>query len=495
MKDISPNSSKWGVVLLFVIFSILFYFKVFGGFVDYDSQAFQAIGLHLSKGKVLYKEVWDAKPIGVYAIDALAFKAFGVSQNSIWILQWLFGLMNILLFFKIAVNIFNNHFLSHTSSLFFCFWFYFSEIYQGGNFTEEYATTCMLAGIYYCFTFYKNQRLHGIFFSLFFFSLATFFKEPYFFSAIGWIVFLIYQILQGKEKTKNISFLLLGGLMPWILFVLYLWLTSSFQDYYKHLVYNIEYSRFQEMSFSDKLSKAWIFFKEMLERSFPIAFVVLILTPVLLLVKKYRLYFILFATEFLIGWYSIQLSGYQFQHYYMQISVAMIFLIFMLSQILIEKITAMFNSTHLEWAGLIVLFLLPGYVLFINLPKKTSEEIQPFYKQTVEMIKSKKKSDSGLFVQELKLCEMYVQSDMISNQTIPVSFFTFFMVQDKFAVDRIENYVNSFRKNPPQFIVQNQTEGMLQKHEKLKEWFPANYLLINQEIMGSDTVSLYQKMN
>jgi hypothetical protein len=60
--------------------------------------------------------------------------------------------------------------------------------------------------------------------------------------------------------------------------------------------------------------------------------------------------------------------------------------------------------------------------------------------------------------------------NMRSKQYIPVSFFTFFTVQDTFAVDRIERFVSSFREHPSMFIVVGEADGMLQKHKELSEW-------------------------
>ena len=79
MTDLNKISSSVYLVF-FIVLAILLRFLSFRFSVsDHDESTYLVIAQELLKGKLLYLDVWDTKPVGIFLVFALALKVFGSS--------------------------------------------------------------------------------------------------------------------------------------------------------------------------------------------------------------------------------------------------------------------------------------------------------------------------------------------------------------------------------------------------------------------------------
>jgi len=489
--------SKWLLPFaLLSCYTAAFFASVWNGFIDYDSSAFSAIGLHVLKGKALYTEVWDAKPPGVYMLNALALAVFGVSQSSIWILQYLNGIAQVMLIYSIVARISVHRFVPAIGTLLYVLVLYISPIYQGGNFTEEYANTFLLAGILSSIRFVKDERTNDLFLATCLFATSTLFKEPYLFSAIPWVIWLIIRHSETVHLRQRILTGVKGGLLPYLAILIYLGLNGAIFGYWKHLIYNHAYSNYEAIPFIESLSRSYDFFWEALGGStYWVGFLTILLIVSLIINKGlHREIGIVLLIEFLLGVYSVSMSGYQFQHYLLQLFPSVI----LCTTLVLEKVAKGIPSRYFSSAiaAFSVFILYTGYVNVqkiqgdinsessITLDREATESIAAY-------INDRKSNESRLFVEDIANTDLYLKTDMISDQYIPVNFFSFFVVPDKYGYERGEKYVNSFYDNPPEFIVQSEKKGMLTQHKDLNRWFTEKYRKVT--LPDVESLSLYSR--
>ena len=66
-------------IILFVLAFILRFFSFFPSIIDHDESTYLVIGNEITKGKILYTDVTDIKPVGIFYITAAFIKIFGRS--------------------------------------------------------------------------------------------------------------------------------------------------------------------------------------------------------------------------------------------------------------------------------------------------------------------------------------------------------------------------------------------------------------------------------
>lgn len=489
--------SKWLLPLTVqACYTLAFFVSVWNGFIDYDSSAFSAIGFHILEGKMLYTEVWDAKPPGVYLFNALALALFGVSQSSIWVLQYLNGIVQITMIYLIATRLSEHRLLPSVISLLFVLVLYISPIYQGGNFTEEYANTFLLAGILFTLRFSKSPKAVELFVASALFACATLFKEPYLFSTIPWLIWLIIRDSNEIELVKRVFLVTLGGLLPYIVLALFLMWNDALLGYWKHLVYNHAYSKYEAIPFLERLSKSYDFFWEVLKgRMIWVGYLTTLFVVSIVFNKGlHRQIGIVLLFEFILGIYSVSMSGYQFQHYLLQLFPSVVLCTMLVLDQFGKRIPTRFFYTTL--GAFCILIFYTGYINIKNSAGDVnSASSVTFDRDATEIIANyindHKSADSRLFVEDIANTDLYLKSGLISDQYIPVNFFSFFVVPDQYGYERGEKYVNSFYDHPPQFIVQSKRKGMLTQHQQLNRWFKDNYR--KEFKLESESLSLYRR--
>jgi hypothetical protein len=477
-----------GLLFCLALFVFLYLHHNWGRMDGIDSHIFTAMGLHMNHGAQLYVDVWESKPINIYLLNAAALKIFGVEYSSIWIAQLLNGVLLCLLFFKLIKQLTLDQHLAIIGTLFFMWLFYFSGLYYSGNCTEEYGLTCLLLGIYAWLYSKDRESTRWLFISGFSFSMAFWFKEPFLFSMLPWLLFSLIYLLKRKNYRKTLT-ALSGLATPFVIYLSYFALAGSLDEVYKIFIYNQAYTQFMPLGFSEKLISGWSYFVKYFQYGgFIVPFVPLLAVPALWLARKDRktlaIIGILMA-QMILELISISLSGLTVTHYYLPlVSTFALLTIFSLAVIL----KSFSFRVKLIVKG-IALGVILNFVFNIDLPE--SPRISR-YDQVAEYLHDNRNENDKLFVENAWHSSLYVISNMTSDASIPTPLFHYFMIQDKYNHERVSQFTRSLKSKPPRFIITSNERGMLQNHQELNAWFYGLYKPTRSFDVKGDELQMYE---
>lgn len=183
-----------------------------------DSGLFAYYGQQLLQGRVLYRDLWDEKPPGVYYINAAAIALFG---SNLWAIWWL----NVISIAAAAGLLFLtlSRLAGQTPAALACFLFLlllmYPDFYQGGNLTEVYALIPQILALW-ILTVYLSAPKTAWMFALGLATAAAFvFKQTYI--AMGVVALLIgllndLRMRSFKTALKSLAGYSLGFALPLI---------------------------------------------------------------------------------------------------------------------------------------------------------------------------------------------------------------------------------------------------------------------------------------
>ena len=122
-----------------------------------DSSAFLYIGKRMTEGKLPYRDMFDHKGPLLYLIQFIGLKLTPNSYTGVWLLEVVHVFFTALFLKKLANLVTEHDIESHLSVmavLGVCGWM----VWQGGNFTEEYALPWISMSAYVCFRFFRTDR-------------------------------------------------------------------------------------------------------------------------------------------------------------------------------------------------------------------------------------------------------------------------------------------------------------------------------------------------
>ena len=129
-----------------------------------DSSVFLYIGKRMLEGKLPYRDLFDHKGPILYFIEYLGLRLSHGKTDGVWILEVLNLLWTSALMFRLGLLAANNRsscYLAVMMTVIVCGW----KVWQGGNFTEEYALPwiTMTALVFFRFFQTGSYRLRDIF--------------------------------------------------------------------------------------------------------------------------------------------------------------------------------------------------------------------------------------------------------------------------------------------------------------------------------------------
>lgn len=453
-----------------------------------DSHIFTAMGYHITEGQQLYVDVWESKPLNIYLINALALEVLGVQYSSIWLLQLLNGLLIIFLFYKLVELLTKDFHLAVISTGFFMWLFYFSGLYYSGNCTEEYGLTCLLLGVYAAIRGMGSSKNSWFYLSGIALSSSFWFKEPFLFSLLPWLVFFAIILLR-KKQYRSLSLAVLGLATPFIIYISYFSIAGSLDEVYKTFIYNRAYTQFEALPFGAKLANSWHYYFEYLgQRVGIIPYLPLVVLPTIWFVRKKHFEFgvlLVLLAQLTLELFAVALSGLNAAHYFLPLLATICLLV-------------IFSIHHLLGPlkfrmKLIVKGLFLGMVvnLLYNIHLPDSPYIERYQEVKEYLIEHRSEGDK-LFVENAWHGSLYVIAQMTSDATIPTPLFHYFMIQDKYNHERVQTFVRSLKSKPPKYIITSKERGILKNHEELKTWFYGLYSPIEKTFdIGGDSLTLY----
>lgn len=219
---------------------------IYRGIPDIDSSVFLYMGKMMHKGFVPYLDLFDHKGIVLYFIQYIGLAITPGSFLGVWILEFINIAVAIWFMNKIAGLFTENKFLIYTSLLLTFFSSY--HLFEGGNFTEEYALPWIAASLYIFLKYFKTYeyKFYEIIFLGIAFSTVLFLRIN---MIAVWIIFvpIILVCLIAKRKFKDIG-ICAGGFLAGVAIVcipvlIYLLETGSLMEMINsYVVFNLKYA-------------------------------------------------------------------------------------------------------------------------------------------------------------------------------------------------------------------------------------------------------------
>lgn len=319
--------------IFYFLFAILLF--VFSWhFVDYqsdgtnsniqgiDSGVFSSVGMHLNHGVPLYEGIWDHKQPLIYILNAAAL-SFGEGISAIRAMDRISVFFSSLLLMILLRQLGLKWFFSALILLLFFVHVYNYRLFDGGNYTELYAVTFVLAGI--------ATILHGIsnrnpplYFAAaggILLGIAPLFKEPFLFSIMPWVAYYTISTHLRKQHKRTLLFLL-GLLFPSIVSFFYLLTNGILWSWVDMMSFQFGYSE-NDKNFSWQILSSLETSSIVLLRHTKTGFLLfalffLIASLDFIRTKSVRPLYIACGFSVILEFLGASLSGRNYEHYYIQ---------------------------------------------------------------------------------------------------------------------------------------------------------------------------------
>ena len=507
-KSFAVNSiTQFGilVILFFIAWQCLD--SVSDSYVRVDSGAFSSVAYHLLHGKVLYKDAWDHKQPGIHFLNYLSLLLGENSINSIRFMERIFAVCAVFCVYSLCFRISKSRLQSLFFSLLFLVVFYHPIIFEGGNYTEEYAAVFVLLGVNFVIAAINSS--HGrIKYALclgsgFFFSCAVFFKEPFIISAIPWFLFLVLQGgLSRKSRWYQALFFFLGAFIPFLFVMTYLLINQAFFDWFHLFDYNRAYRELGQKPGKGFLEMAYTHLK-IVERNYFGRVIVLKIAFSLgvfsLFDRKYleisRWVGLPLVGMFLLEYLLIEWMGRTHAHYYLQIIGSYVLVACLGFHYLRYKIKAW--KIH---SPAVVVFTILGLFIFDfpDIKTFTDDISQPTqrYKRgaAAKYIQAHSEPDETIWACGPLTSRMYLEAERLSPTKYLYSFEHLFISTKGSTKEQKMALMNEqLRANPPKFIVWGYQNPKKYPHyvASVYPWIQKNYREL--DVRDKSRAKLFQR--
>lgn len=244
LKILEKSKNVWFLIIASVLFFFLRFPSMFEPYWYGDEGIYQTLGLGMNSGRMLYKDIFDNKPPLLYFL----YSIFNSDQFLIRLTSLVFGIISVILFFKLCNKILENRRASYVATILFTFLFGLPLIEGNIANAENFMLLFnILAGL----IVYKTidivdgaKKSKMLFLSGIVLSVSFLFKIVGLFDFAALFVFLffanftknfrdIFKIENITKEIKNLSPYILGFVIPIMLIVLYFFLNNALPYFIK----------------------------------------------------------------------------------------------------------------------------------------------------------------------------------------------------------------------------------------------------------------------
>ncbi len=500
--SLCPSAGLWkSSQITFLVFSLLL--VSFAGWrsinyltpkaQEHDDAIYAAGGLHLAKGKILYKEFFDHKPPGIFVINALALGIGDGSVTAIRQMERLWATAAALLFSMLVLMMYRRLLLILPATFLFLMTFYRPKLFYLGNYTEEYAAIFVLGGIAASLMSKSATGRKTYFFAGaagFIFSLAALTKEPFLLSAVPWFFYIVIRRKSGYRGPVYAGTAFVAGfIIPLGLFAGYLLYNGAGRDWWDSFLLNFAYMKWKtgNATLLAKIASLPENFAPASEYVFD-ASVIGKLACLLGLVaachngfvKEHRgLPWIILAAV-LLDFFASGLRGPRGLHYCLQLAPSYVLLATTGAAFLFY----MFKERIFSQAALIFLLMLGVSLLDgKNAAAYAKQLAKPFSRAPLDAISRAMRANARpgdtMWISHSLLTHYYVETGLLSPVKIAYPFRNFVFLDTAICtgVQRRNEILEEIYRNPPTFLVGMPTapEKEFFANTKFSQWIDEHY--------------------
>jgi len=248
IKAKGTNRIDWAFPILLLVLSYLLHLPSSPHVAPMgaDSGIFAYGAEQMLDGKLLYRDVWDHKPPGVFYVNALAILIGGSTPWSIWWLgvAWV-AMVNIAFFFLLRLLIGRGY--AAIGALVLLATIFYPAFYLDGNFSEVYSLLPQLLIFFAAYAYFRSSKKRWIFILGLLTAITMLFKQTYIATGLAsFIVILVFRWREsGWRSIGSVMVSFFGGLLLPIFSVVLFWWTkgawSNFID--ATLLFNLDYAQ------------------------------------------------------------------------------------------------------------------------------------------------------------------------------------------------------------------------------------------------------------
>lgn len=384
----SPNDEIWSArekclmdAALCVCFalSIATLFRLFPGnhrLPNEDSSVFLYIGQRMTEGKIPYRDLFDHKGPLLYWIEYFGLHIMGGSFTGVWLLEVLNMMVTIAMMIRLGRTLETERssiYLAVIACLGICGW----KVWQGGNYTEEYALPWITYAVFIFFSFFQTKTYRGYQIVLLGVSfMAVFLLRANMIAAWVSMMPLVLILLLKDRRYLDIGIcvllFLIGAALVLIPVLYKAAKTDSLDALWKdYIIFNFAYTGKAKGTVGEKLELLLYFAKVLWPGT-----IALIMSLVILFKNKVLWLNVFF---FLISLYSAAMSGRGYYHYAIVILPALLLPLTecfsLMNQFLLRRQKA--GKRFLEQRTIILLsflLILAGAVIYRHISSGTKDQ-------------------------------------------------------------------------------------------------------------------------
>lgn len=454
-----------------------------------DEGLFEAFGFSITQGKVLYKDLFDHKPPGVFGINAAILTLFGKSETGIGIGVSLIGLLHVILLFKIIELLTKNKTWAFLGSILFSAVQFRYTVFGSGNFTETYAAASVSAAVCFFILFYQTKKNWYLFLSGLFFGCAPWIKEPFTVAVFPYAAFMLYYSIKNKNIKSLILFCFGYGIVS-LTSVLFLYYAGIFDGYLETLEYNNAYRKFVKtmnyLILSLKNTKMWHFNHLGLGVLMP--GILLISAIIASLFKKDRLVWRLLIAQLMFEIVVISIIQNDFAHYWLQLLPTATILLVLGLFWFTELLTQFSFLSRFKTYSFSALALLIGFYFYWNKEdikfnytlKKTFQSA--IVKTVVDDSAQDTKTNPKLLVISKYLGPYYLKTKSVVpvKHGVPYGFHWIDLPKMP-GIRRYQMDSAILDQHPPKYLISNETVAEIFAHTGFMPWILKHYEIVQEE--------------
>jgi len=241
MRRMEKSFAFWFLVVMSLSFFFLRLPSLFEPYWYGDEGIYQTIALALTKGHTLYAQIWDNKPPLLY----YTYATLGGNQFALRFLSLSVGVTTVIMFFWLAVRLFQEKNAAIISTIMFTVLFgiptFEGNIANAENFMLLFA---IAAGYLVYLATEKAERQKHLLLAGTFLGIAFLYKIVGIFDFAAFLVFFLIASLPSvislnslsralHASWKHLTFIIGGFLFPFLLSLLYFLFNGALGDYMK----------------------------------------------------------------------------------------------------------------------------------------------------------------------------------------------------------------------------------------------------------------------
>ena len=308
------------IIYISVIFIVvlLMRFNTFVSLPDRDASIFAYTGSLILDGGLPYLNSWDHKPPLIYLLNAGIFKMFGKGFSQIAIFEFIWIIISVICFYKLALNFFKKS-VSLFITLFFAVIFGNDMFVQSYGMTETYMILPAMLSVYYIFRFYKTGLLRYVLLSGIMCCLSFMFRQTGILIILPVLISFMYQLKKSQIRLKTVFVYFIGIIIPIIPIINWFWFKGAFFDYIDQVfIFNSIYIKEAGFSYFENLKTSYLIKYPALLISFIAGYFCVIIF------EKKVLNRIVLLSWFLADLFSVVISRRFFDHYFIQMLPVMV---------------------------------------------------------------------------------------------------------------------------------------------------------------------------